>query len=168
MNCPSGFASRRIPGCDRLNASLIRGFQRERAAGTTRQSHFFHGRPENLYVPRARLPEIEPLLEHAVTLAAGLTGVNDLKLGFWFNAMGPGHLTTRHAHQELDELLSCVYYLVCPENSGRLVLHGAHGRHFVDPQPGLLVCFPPDLEHEVELNRSPEERLSVAINFGPA
>ena len=159
----------RLPDADAINLALLEGFGRERNRDTTRRSHFFHGRYENLYIPRECLPEVEPILAFATAQARLLTGIEHLKSGFWFNAMGPGHRTTRHAHEELDELLSCVYYVRVPPHSGRLVLFDENGdRHTVDPEPGLIVFFPPWLEHEVEENCSDSERLSLAINFGPA
>lgn len=45
-----------------------------------------------------------------------------LGCGFWLNAQGPGQSTSEHTHEELDELLSGVYYLSAPERSGDLIL----------------------------------------------
>ena len=93
---------------------------------------------------------------------------DSLKAGFWFNAMEAGQLTAPHHHDENDELLSAVYYIRVPENSGDLILHDEDRKIRVQPQPGKLVMFTPDVLHEVTINHSPELRLSVGMNVGPA
>jgi len=90
-----------------------------------------------------------------------------IAIGFWFNAMGPGHRTAPHHHDENDELLSAVYYIRVPENSGDLILHTAGKSISIHPQEGKLVLFAPALLHEVTTNLSAELRLSVAVNIGP-
>jgi uncharacterized cupin superfamily protein len=87
-------------------------------------------------------------------------------MGFWFNAMQPGDKTARHNHDEEDELLSCVYYITAPQNSGDLLLFDQDETLRVTPEAGKLVLFSPKLAHAVEENRSDQQRLSVAFNFG--
>lgn len=94
--------------------------------------------------------------------------VDALKAGFWFNAMGTGHRTVPHHHDENDELLSAVYYIRVPDNSGDLILHDDGKEIVVRPQAGKLVMFAPNVVHEVTVNLSAEMRLSVAVNIGPA
>ena len=89
-------------------------------------------------------------------------------MGFWLNDMGPGDATSRHDHDELDELLSAVYYVHVPGNSGNLVIHDAHCRTEVTPKEGMFVFFAPAVVHSVSVNQSAERRLSIAMNFGPA
>lgn len=150
-----------------INRALIDAFSREKNAPDVRRSHHFMGRFENTYIPAQRLPELQPLAGFAQQMAAQVLGRAPLRQGFWFNEMPPGHRTTLHSHEEDDELLSGVYYLVCPAHSGRLILHDDDALITITPRPGLLVLFPPDLPHEVEENRSRETRLSIAFNFGP-
>jgi hypothetical protein len=150
-----------------VNRDLIAGFEREKNAQDVKRTHMFAGRYENIYIPRQRLPELAPLSEFALAAATQILHKKALQHGFWFNEMPPGHSTTLHSHEELDELLSAVYYLRCPAASGRLILHDHDAQVMVIPRPGLLVLFPPDLPHEVEQNRSQQTRLSVAFNFGP-
>lgn len=153
---------------DRVNAKLIEGFERERSYEGVRQTHHFLGRFENTYIDRERLPEIAPVIEFARAAACQHLAQPDLHLGYWFNEMHPGQSTSLHAHEELDELLSAVYYCSAPEKSGRLLLHDGPATIAITPTPGMLVIFPPDLPHEVEINHSDATRLSVAFNFGPA
>jgi uncharacterized RmlC-like cupin family protein len=151
-----------------VNRALIAGFQREKDGPEVRRTHMFGGRYENTYIARRRLPELAPLTAFVLAAAAGILRTGRLHHGFWFNEMPPGHGTSLHSHEELDELLSAVYYLQCPDHSGRLILHDQEAQITVTPRPGLLVLFPPYLPHEVEPNRSRQTRLSVAFNFGPA
>ena len=152
-----------------FNTRLYARFLELSATGRVRQTHHYAGRFENTYIDTADIPEIAALLDVFRQQAAQWLGVpaNALKTGFWFNAMGPGHVTSPHHHDENDELLSAVYYIRVPENSGELILY-ADGRPIrIHPQEGRLVMFPPTLLHEVTVNRSPELRLSVAMNAGP-
>jgi len=157
-----------LPAAGSLNPALIAAFHREKDGADVRRTHMFEGRFENTYIPRQRLPEMSALDDFAVAAAAQILGRQPLRHGFWFNEMAPGHSTTLHSHEEDDELLSAVYYLLCPEDSGRLLLHDDEALITVTPHPGLLVLFPPDLPHEVEKNTGAGTRLSVAFNFGPA
>lgn len=72
-----------------------------------------------------------------------------------------------HSHDDNDELLSGVYYVAAPPGSGRLLIHAGGPRLAVVPEPGLFVFFPPEIPHEVEVNESQGQRLSLAMNFGP-
>jgi hypothetical protein len=81
--------------------------------------------------------------------------------------MEAGHRTSLHHHDENDELLSGVYYIRVPENSGDLILHDAGKKIRIQPQEGKLVMFAPGVLHEVTANAGSELRLSVAVNVGP-
>ncbi len=160
---------RHLDHSETINAAILEQFSQCREA-PDHQSHFFHGRFENLYIDRQRIPALAAVLEAAREYAADILqrDSNALKTGFWFNLMAPGHVTTLHSHDEDDELLSCVYYIEVPEHSGDLLLHLPEGEQRIEPVAGRFVFFSPDLEHAVAENRSGQSRLSVAINFGPA
>lgn len=153
-----------------LNASLYARFVELVGTDRIRQTHHFEGRFENTYIEAADMPDITSVLTLVKQQAGCRLGLaaETLKAGFWFNAMGPGHRTTLHHHDENDELLSAVYYIRVPENSGDLILHGDGKRFRIHPQEGKLVLFAPSVLHEVTTNLSQELRLSVAMNIGPA
>jgi hypothetical protein len=152
-----------------LNDGLYARFTALAGTDRLRQSHHFGGRFENTYIDAADIPEIAVLLDFVKQRAGRLLGVepDSLKAGFWFNAMEAGHRTAPHHHDENDELLSAVYYIRVPEDSGDLVLHDEDGKTIVRPKAGKLVLFAPDVLHEVTVNQSNEMRLSVAFNVGP-
>ncbi len=152
-----------------LNEAILAGFEAAKDQ-PDRQSHFFHGRFENIYIDAGRIPALAFLFDCALKVAAELLGRprGSLKYGFWFNLMQPGHVTTRHNHDEDDELLSCVYYLDVPENSGNLLLDVGARDAIIQPEAGLFVFFDPARAHAVTENLSERPRLSLAMNFGPA
>ncbi len=155
----------------KLNTGLYARFMELSATDRIRQSHHFAGRFENIYIDEADIPDVTALLTVVKQRAGQVLGVAEdtLKAGFWFNAMESGHLTAPHHHDENDELLSAVYYIRVPENSGNLILHdGGHTVSKFSHEQGKLVMFSPDVLHEVTVNHSPEMRLSVAFNVGPA
>lgn len=150
-----------------VNAGLVRGLAMLEGGTAVRRSHFFHGRFENLYVDRECIAEIETVLRAGMEYASEILGTRDLRVGFWFNEMAPGQRTTLHSHDDDDELLSGVYYVAAPPCSGRLLIHVGGRPLVVVPEPGQFVFFPPALPHEVEVNKSEGQRLSLAMNFGP-
>ncbi|MGB5261900.1 MAG: putative 2OG-Fe(II) oxygenase [Gammaproteobacteria bacterium] len=154
---------------DRLNAGLVARFMALAGTDRIRQSHHTGGRFENTYIDASDIPEILPLLEIVKQRAGQYLGVgpDTLKAGFWFNAMEDGQRTAPHHHEENDELLSAVYYIRVPEDSGDLILHAGGREISIQPQAGKLVMFAPSVLHEVTVNQSGEMRLSVAFNVGP-
>jgi len=163
---PVHFAQFHDPGAP--IEALLAAYEREKDAPDLRRTHHFGGRFENIYIPADRLPELAPIRTFVVQAAARVLDRTSLRHGFWFNEMHPGQRTTLHSHEEDDELLSGVFYLACPANSGRLILHDDEAQIVITPRAGRLVLFPPDLPHEVEQNDSTGTRLSIAFNFGPA
>ena len=155
---------------DKLNASLYQRFMALSGTGGIRQTHHFAGRFENTYIDEADIPDIATVLDVVKQQAGRLLGipVDTLKAGFWFNAMEAGQRTTLHHHDENDELLSAVYYIRVPENSGELILHDAGKQVSIQPQEGKLVVFAPGVLHEVTAHLGSGLRLSVAMNVGPA
>lgn len=154
---------------NRLNATLYTRFMELVGSDRIRQTHYFAGRFENSYINEVDIPTITSLLAFVKQQAGHSLGlaVETLKIGFWFNAMGPGQRTAPHHHDENDELLSAVYYIRVPENSGDLILGNAANSINIRPQEGKLVLFAPSVLHEVTTNLSSELRLSVAMNIGP-
>ena len=137
-----------------------------------RQSHYFHDRYENIYIAEQRLPALSPLLAKIRLAALEIQPKlrdNILASGFWFNLMSPGHQTTSHCHDDDTELLSWVYYIKIPRNSGNLILEPCNAeKSIISPKEGECIFFDPALLHKVSTNLSQEVRLSVAGNFGIA
>lgn len=154
---------------ERVNAEILAAFRALGPEAFDRRSHLIGGRYENLYLDRSRIPALEPVLGQALGCAASILGrpAEELRCGFWFNAMEPGQSTSEHTHDENDELLSAVYYVEAPEDSGDLILYDGPLEIRAAPEAGVLLFFPPSLPHAVEVNRAGQSRLSIGINFGP-
>jgi hypothetical protein len=169
-----------LPHADALNTRLAAAFSSLREKDFERRSHFIGGRFENLYLSAERLPGLAEVLAFAQNQARHLLssgqaswldapiGVDQpLRIGFWINAMQPGQSTSRHAHQECDELISGVYYVAAPAGAGDILFHEPPFETRVRPESGMMLLFAPSLEHSVETNHSRLQRLSVAFNIGP-
>jgi hypothetical protein len=159
----------RLPDAEQVNARILDSFRSLCTEDFSRRTHFFGGRYENLYVEPSRIPELKLVLDHVERCThriLGLEGV-PLRLGFWFNAQDPGQSTTEHTHEEDDELLSGVYYVSVPKDSGDLILLDGALTVRARPSAGGFLFFPPSLAHRVEPNASPYRRLSIAFNVGP-
>lgn len=132
------------------------------------KTHFFHGRFENIYVKDSDNEAVKALLQESVSFCAELLNVNaqELSIGYWFNLMGPGHITDWHTHDDLDELISGVVYLKVPENSGDLVLKKDDEEIILPPITGHFIFFSPQTYHSVTENKSAHQRLSIGMNIG--
>jgi hypothetical protein len=158
------------PEAAELNRLIMDAYQQIGEQGLQRRSHHFAGRYENLYIERERIPAISRVMAQAEEYARAILQRPGLALrsGFWFNDMGPGQSTSEHDHDEDDELLSGVYYVQVPANSGDLIIVEQHSRTIVSPKAGMFVFFAPTVRHSVSVNRSTQHRLSLGMNFGPA
>lgn len=148
-----------------FNIRLLKQYIAAKDRPDVRKTHYFDGRFENVYLENEQIPLLTKLKADAQTHARTLLGRPIKKMGCWFNEMEPGHRTTLHSHDEDDELLSGVYYVTVPENSGNLIVHTPNQTISHHPRAGQWVFFTPQTPHEVEQNLSNETRLSIAFNF---
>lgn len=151
-------------------ASIDQFLQQQLASNSAdlHQTHFFHGRYENIYINRNRHPQLKALISEAHAVAAELLDIDsaELSVGFWFNYMPPGHVTTMHTHNDIDELLSGVIYVTVPDHSGNLVLKTEAEDIELVPVQGNYLFFDPTTPHAVTRNESSQSRLSIGMNFG--
>lgn len=158
-----------LQDAQRINAAILERFATMSREDALQRTHHFQGRFENTYVPLERIPELQPVVDLVLAEARAILMLNPgqpLRYGFWFNEMGPGHVTSLHHHDEDDELLSACYYLRVPPDSGRFVAVEGGEEFPLQPQEGLLLLFSPTLPYQVEENRGNQTRLSVAFNIG--
>lgn len=153
------------------NETITTGFLNHQQDKDVKRTHLFNGRYENIYLNESHIPELKYLKEEACLQASYILNTNKpgagkLSTGYWFNYMPAGAITLPHRHDDDDELLSAVYYLSVPENSGDLILHIQNDALRIHPEAGMFVFFKPDVVHEVTENLSPHARLSIGINFG--
>ena len=157
-------------GCclnDKIMEDFLKYYQRDDILKT----HLFGGRYENIYLTEQHIPALGQLIVEATNHAEDILQLKNLRAGFWFNFMPPGSTTTLHTHDDDDELLSAVYYVDVPEDSGNLVIYenlvAADSRKIeIAPVAGEFVFFKPDIAHEVSRNNSSKSRLSIGFNFG--
>jgi hypothetical protein len=157
-----------LPEAAEGNAAILEQSRALTDSAEIRRSHYFEGRYENIYLPEPSLPALQPVLAAARQAACRFLRRQqpDLAVGFWFNEMGPGHRTLAHSHDEDDELVSGVYYVRVPDDSGELILRQGAAVTRITPQEGMMVLFPPHVVHEVSANQSGATRLSIGMNFG--
>lgn len=159
-----------MPDAIELNRQIMEAYLQLGEHDFLKRTHFFNGRYENLYLQRERITAIGNVLQqaeqYALNILQNFTG-QKLRSGFWINDMGPGAVTTEHDHDEDDELLSGVYYVQVPPNSGELNIIDLYGHTLITPQAGMFVFFAPSVRHSVSMNNSGERRVSIGMNFGP-
>jgi uncharacterized protein (TIGR02466 family) len=107
-----------------------------------------------------------------------------IEISSWLQLNQPGSLFNRHDHY--GAIVSGVFYLEVPNNSGKLKFHtplearratdvffdrirkeeNQYTCYFVeyDPKVGELIMFESWLQHSVEINNSNQDRLAVSFN----
>ena len=107
-----------------------------------------------------------------------------LYLFAWANKNNKGHWNTRHHHhsQTASIFLSGVYYISVPDSSSIIRFWDPRGsliKNFLDqeyyfnadpfqsiqPKNGMLLLFPPWLEHDVTPNTHSDSRYSIGFNI---
>jgi len=159
-----------LSNANAVNQQLVDGLNEFIDEETTRKSHYFFDRYENIYIDTDKIPALKIIIESVLNYSAEILGcrAKELKAGLWFNVMMPGDKTTLHRHDDYDELLSAVYYVQVAEDSGTLHLRKEPVEIQVTPRQGMFVFFKPDMPHEVTENLSQQCRISLGINIGPA
>jgi uncharacterized protein (TIGR02466 family) len=174
---------REVADSETLNRHLIDGLGKlQQAAGAQPGRESVWQSPSDLH---AR-PGFEALDRYF--LAAARSVLKFLKCTYddcyitdcWANINRKGHAHTMHTHP--NNFLSGVYYVKTPARSGRIVFGDprpaasaitptlAENTRFnsnemsFEPEDGKLILFNSWLPHFVELNRSEEERISIAFN----
>lgn len=134
-----------------------------------------------------RLPqfaELVRLIERAGRGAAEFLKLKTRDLvvtGCWANINPPGGRNSSHTHP--NNFLSGVYYVSTPEGEGRITFEDPRPQAYVmmppvtaftphngntitlEVKPGRMVLFPAWLTHSVPVNRSDQERVSIAFNL---
>lgn len=142
-------------------------------------SHKIRGRWENSYLEEGLVPTIRVPMRFARDLGKKTLGIPSVLLftplpfshdelpPFWFNLAQPGEETGLHDHID-RAVLSCVAYLSCEEESGRLFFRMQGEKDLeIQPEVGKIVLFNPTLKHGVRENRTGHERISLAFNLFP-
>ena len=149
-----------------LNARLLQQFLANYQRDDVERTHLFNGRYENTYLNKQHIAELSELEAEAKKFANQILGTSYIDIGYWFNHMPAGAVTTAHRHDDDDEMLSAAYYISVPENSGDIIIQTKNEPIKITPQEGSFIFFKPNMVHEVTENLSQENRLSIGINFG--
>lgn len=154
--------------CFDVNKKVAKKFNKLKEEDFKVKTHLFNGRYENIYLDANKIPELDVIINAALENAENILNIKKEKIafGFWLNAMAAGDVTTAHTHDDDDELLSCVYYIKVPGESGDLIITKNNKKIIIKPEEGNFVFFSPDTLHEVSKNKSEQSRLSIAFNFG--
>ena len=164
----------------------------------TDKSSVISNRGENSYQSPSLYPKFElndemikflKEIENKLSEVSNTIGFNSkIKItNYWANINRKHCYNVDHAHQ--GSLLSAVFYVKVPENSGKITflnpnahvmesyLHGKNltlnydsvhcalsSTFTAEPKENCLIIFPSWLIHRVELNNSDEDRISISFN----
>jgi len=153
-----------------------------------RQYSSFNGWHSEIYFNRINeFGELIDSLYHIVqTIKTELGFKKDLNLNilqYWININGNKSYHAPHIHRGF--LFSAIYYINTSKDCGDLELHNPnknlqyhvrdewldnidkiYNNYVIKPEPNKLVIFPSWLEHSVRVNKSDEDRISIAFDIG--
>ena len=129
------------------------------------------------------IEQISHKMNHVKSILGLKNNVNISLGNYWININGKGGFNIPHVHP--FSLVSAVYYVNVPKDSGRLVFENPIQQHDyvmkpdtvetfnginsgywnVEPEQGELIIFPSWLRHWVEPNNTNENRISIAFNL---
>ncbi|MCK4705716.1 MAG: hypothetical protein KAT90_09565, partial [Gammaproteobacteria bacterium] len=87
----------------KLKPIFCKGFFEHYQRDDVERTHLFNGRHENTYLNEQHIPELAQLKQEACKYANLILGTEDIDMGYWFNHMPPGAVTTSHRHDDDDE-----------------------------------------------------------------
>jgi uncharacterized protein (TIGR02466 family) len=146
--------------------------------------------PGGMWQTDQRFHEAEGMEDLERIIRGSCTGVLDsMKVayesfditGCWANISGPAAPHKMHTHP--NNYLSGVYYVKTQDRANSIFFHDPRpqitiisppplevgpataGKIRVQADPGALIVFPSWLQHSVEPNQSPENRVSIAFNI---
>ena len=80
----------------------------------------------------------------------------------WFCINPPGSYNEWHNHSGIP--VSGVIYIQTPQHSGNIVFKNNESTYTIVPYKGLMIQFPGDLDHQVTVNNSKEDRIALVFN----
>ena len=130
-------------------------------------------------------PLLHAIEEHCLDYVHEIVSIpNCFLCNAWININSKGNSNFPHAHP--GSIVSGVYYVRLPENSGRLLFESPSGKLLssywyaargpnewnransevwsLDSSEDTLLIFPSWLDHYVETNESDEDRISISFN----
>ena len=131
----------------------------------------------------SKYKDFEELVDYINTCLANIAAEvhPKFKLGLmnaWININPKGTWNTRHAHP--CSIISGVFYVATDQNTGDIIFDsGSASKHYrmnpydsdmflrsavYHPADGMIVLFPSWIEHEVTVNNSNKNRISIAFN----
>ena len=108
--------------------------------------------------------------------------IKQFRIASWLNVNKQYNYNSRHHHDpHVGTFLSGVFYVKCPPDCGAIRFYDPRPhidtapdmQYFYDskthfeifPKENMLLMFPSWLEHDVEPNKSKEERISISFNI---
>lgn len=105
-----------------------------------------------------------------------------LYLESWVNINRTGNSNKKHTHFNNNIYLSGVYYVQVPDKSGNILFHDDRNplhpyavdnsyfddgfeHKYLTPKAGIVLYFPCWVPHSVEVNESPDDRISIGFNI---
>ena len=116
---------------------------------------------------------------------SAIKNTTKMRASAWININSPGSYNVKHTHP--NSHLSGVMWIKAPKDSGNIVFDNPNGHqthteinsynqefkdqffvyhsYWLPPIEGRMIIFPSHLQHEVEENKSNEDRISVSFNI---
>ena len=82
------------------NSILLKNFLTLYLKDDVKRIHLFNDRYENIYLNKKHIPALSQFESIACEYANQILSADHINLGYWFNYMPPGSVTTAHNHDD--------------------------------------------------------------------
>ena len=183
---PSSIHSLGIDNFDNYRDKLIEEIYQERDEDPIGRKISNHGgwQSNQITIQKDRSELLKEIITNSVSKLPISEGVYAVVEG-WKNINAPGDFNVKHNHPRSN--LSGVLWIKAPKNSGNIVFtspqffdrfneldsytkefkynSNCYMTYYFPPTEGRILIFPSSLEHEVEKNKSSEDRISYSFNI---
>ena len=183
---PSSIHSLGIDNFDDYRDKLIEEIYQERDEDPIGRKISNHGgwQSNQITIQKDRSELLKKIITNSVSKLPISEGVYAVVEG-WKNINAPGDFNVKHNHPRSN--LSGVLWIKAPKNSGNIVFtspqffdrfneldsytkefkynSNCYMTYYFSPTEGRILIFPSSLEHEVEKNKSSEDRISYSFNI---
>ena len=184
---PSSIHSLGINNFDDYRDQLIKETYQEREKDPIgrRISNYGGWQSDQINITHCKSETLKEIIIGSLSRLEPISDNISMSVEGWKNINGPGDFNVKHNHPRCN--LSGVLWIKTPKDSGNIVFtspqffdrfneldsytkefkynSNCYMTYYFPPTEGRILIFPSSLEHEVEKNKSSEDRISYSFNI---
>ena len=184
---PTCIHSLEIDNFDTYRDQLVKEIYQERDEDPVgrKKSNYGGWQSKQIDIHESKLETLKKVIVDSLPQLRSLSNSVSMIVEGWTNINAPGDFNVKHVHPRAD--LSGVLWIKAPKNCGNIVFEtpnffekykelesytdefalktNSYMTYFFYPKEGKILIFPSSLSHQVEENKSDEDRISYSFNI---